>query len=197
MFAISHNTKLILGLCNMNGWWRWHKSNTAVCFGRNFVCQVTYLPISPQGRPRFEPSYRVYLQQPVEFKIVRTKKWLRTKHPSRTCPLGRLSKHRPHFEGDNRNWWLKAYVYLCNSTGGKSEKLVKILMQNFTHLAGQRWLKTIRKYTIHKIISALICLRFFWRNCRFPTSGLPLNCTISPVQMKQPWRIMAPFTNMV
>ena len=51
----------------MNEWWRWHRSHTLACFVRNFVCHVTYLPISPQGRPRFELSYRVYLQQPVEF----------------------------------------------------------------------------------------------------------------------------------
>ena len=43
-----------------------------VRLGRNFVRHVTYLPISPQGRPRFELSYRGNLQQPVEFKIVRT-----------------------------------------------------------------------------------------------------------------------------
>ena len=35
---------------------------------------VTYLPISPQGRPWFELSYHGDLQQPVEFKIVRTEK---------------------------------------------------------------------------------------------------------------------------
>ena len=74
VFAISVNKKLILGLCNMNQWWWWHRSLTLAYFGRNFVCFVIYLPISPQGRPRFELSYRVYLQQPVEFKIVRTEK---------------------------------------------------------------------------------------------------------------------------
>ena len=72
VFAISDNIKFILGLCNMNECWRWYRSHTLACFGRNFVCYVTYLPISPQGMPRLELSYRVYLQQPVEFKIVRT-----------------------------------------------------------------------------------------------------------------------------
>ena len=43
-------------------------------FGRNFVFHLTYLPISPQGRPRFELSYRGNLQQSVEFKTVRTEK---------------------------------------------------------------------------------------------------------------------------
>ena len=43
-------------------------------FGRNFVCHVTYLPISPQGRPRFERSNRGNLQLPVEYKIVRKEK---------------------------------------------------------------------------------------------------------------------------
>ena len=43
-------------------------------FGHSLVCHVTYLPISPQGRPRFEHSYRGNLQQPVEFKITRTEK---------------------------------------------------------------------------------------------------------------------------
>ena len=66
--------KIIRGLCNMNQWWWWHRSLTLAYFGRNFVCFVIYLPISPQGRPRFELSYRVYFQQPVEFKIVRTEK---------------------------------------------------------------------------------------------------------------------------
>ena len=59
VFAISDNTKLILGRCSMNKWWRWHRSHILACFGRNFVCHVTYLPISPQGRPRFERSYRI------------------------------------------------------------------------------------------------------------------------------------------
>ena len=36
------------------------------------VCHVTYLPISPQERPRFELSYLSNLPQPVEFEIVRT-----------------------------------------------------------------------------------------------------------------------------
>ena len=75
VFAISDNTKLILGLCNINEWWRWHRSHTLACFWHSFVCHVTYLPISPQGRPRFELCYRVYLQQPVEFKIVRTENY--------------------------------------------------------------------------------------------------------------------------
>ena len=60
VFAISDNTKLTLGLYNMNEWWRWQRSHTLACFGRNFVCHVTYLPISSQGRPRFVLSYRVY-----------------------------------------------------------------------------------------------------------------------------------------
>ena len=90
VYAISDNTKLILGLCNMNKWWRWHRLHTLARFGRNFVCHVTYLPISTQERPRVELSYRGYSQQPVEFKIVRTEKWLRTKLPSRTCPLRSL-----------------------------------------------------------------------------------------------------------
>ena len=43
-------------------------------FGRIFMCHATYLPISPQESSRFELSYRGNLQQPVEFKIVRTEK---------------------------------------------------------------------------------------------------------------------------
>ena len=43
----------------MNEWWRWHRSHTLACFVSNFVCHLTYLPIPPQGRPRFEFSYRV------------------------------------------------------------------------------------------------------------------------------------------
>ena len=53
------------------------------------MCHVTYLPISPQGRPRFELSYHGNLKQPVEFKMVRTEKLLRSKPPCRTCPLSR------------------------------------------------------------------------------------------------------------
>ena len=61
---------MFLGLCNIYGWRKWHRSHNLARFGRNFVCQVTYLPISPQERPRFELSYRGNLQQPVEFKII-------------------------------------------------------------------------------------------------------------------------------
>ena len=51
------------------------------------MCHVTYLPMSPQGRPRFLLSYRGNLQQPIEFKIMHTKKLLPDKTPSRTCPI--------------------------------------------------------------------------------------------------------------
>ena len=43
-------------------------------FRMQFVCHVTYLPISPQGRPRYELSYSGNLQQPVESKIGLTEK---------------------------------------------------------------------------------------------------------------------------
>ena len=36
-------------------------------FGYNFVCHVTYLPTSPQERPRFELSYNGNLRQPSDF----------------------------------------------------------------------------------------------------------------------------------
>ena len=62
---------LILGLCNIIGWWRWHRSHTSARFGRNFMGHITYLSISSQGRQRFKLSYRSNYQQPVEFKIVR------------------------------------------------------------------------------------------------------------------------------
>ena len=81
VFAISEHTKQFLELCNINEWRRGHRSHTLARFGRNFVCNVTYLLISPQENPRFELSYRGNLQYPVEFKIVRTEKWLRTEPP--------------------------------------------------------------------------------------------------------------------
>ena len=71
VFAISDHTKLFLGLCNINEWWG-HRVHNLFRFGRNFLCHVTYLPISLQERPRFVHSVRVDLQQPVEFKILRT-----------------------------------------------------------------------------------------------------------------------------
>ena len=71
----------------MNQWWWWHRSLTLAYFGRNFVCFVIYLPISPQGRPRFELFYRVYLQQPVEFKIVRTEKIITYQTPQSNLPI--------------------------------------------------------------------------------------------------------------
>ena len=92
IFAISEHTNQFLGLCNINEWRRGHRSHTLACFGRNFVCHVTYLLISPQENPRFELSYRGYLQYPVEFKIVRTEKLLRTEPPSRTCPSFRTKQ---------------------------------------------------------------------------------------------------------
>ena len=86
VFVISENTKLFIGLCNINEWWRGHRSHTLACYGRDFVCHVTYLPISPQGRPRFEFSYRGNLQQPVESKIVRTKKIITCRTPQSNLP---------------------------------------------------------------------------------------------------------------
>ena len=74
VFAISEHKKLLIGLCDINEWRREHRSHTLARFGRNFVCHVTYLLISPQEYPRFELSYHGNVQYPVEFKIVRTKK---------------------------------------------------------------------------------------------------------------------------
>ena len=87
VFAIPDHTKLILGLWNIKEGWRWHRSHTLASFRRNFVCHLTYSPISPQWRPRLELSYRSNFQQPVEFKIVRKEKQLRTETPSRTSPM--------------------------------------------------------------------------------------------------------------
>ena len=42
---------------------------------------MIYLLISSQEYPRFELSHRGNLQYPVEFKIVRTEKYLRTEPP--------------------------------------------------------------------------------------------------------------------
>ena len=81
IFATFDDTKVILGLCNVNEWWKWHRSHILASFWCNVVCDVTYLPISPQGRSRFELYYRGYFQQPVEFKTVRTEKQWRTKPP--------------------------------------------------------------------------------------------------------------------
>ena len=55
-----------------------------------------FLPIAPQNRPRYELSYRGYLQQPVEFKTVHVEKQLRTKPPVELarCQLGRHGWHR-------------------------------------------------------------------------------------------------------
>ena len=86
LFAISDHTKLILRLCNINGWWTWHRSHTLARFGHNFVCHVTYLPISPQGRPRFELPYRVNLQQSFEFKIVLYRKIITYQNPQSNLP---------------------------------------------------------------------------------------------------------------
>ena len=69
------------GLCNIHEWWKQHRSHTVARFWRTFVCYVIYLPISPQGRPRNELSFQSNLQQPVEFKIVLTEKWIRTHRP--------------------------------------------------------------------------------------------------------------------
>ena len=91
VFVISEHTILFVGLCNINKWQRGHRSHIMARFRRNFVCQVTYLPISQKQIPRFELSYHGKLQQPVEFKIVRTEKYLRTEPPSRTCPLLQIS----------------------------------------------------------------------------------------------------------
>ena len=79
-----------LGLCIIDESWKRHNSHTRARFGCNCVCHVIYLPISPQERPRYELSYRCNLQQPVEFEIVLTEKWLRTKPASRTFPLLQL-----------------------------------------------------------------------------------------------------------
>ena len=36
LFAISDHTKLILGLCNINEWWRCQRSHTLACFWTQF-----------------------------------------------------------------------------------------------------------------------------------------------------------------
>ena len=51
------------GLCNINEWWKRQRPHTVARFGCNCVCHVTNLPISPQGRTRYELSYRANLQQ--------------------------------------------------------------------------------------------------------------------------------------
>ena len=98
VFAIPEYTKLILGLCNINEWWRWHISHTVARFGCNLVCHVTYLPISLQGTPRFELSYRCNLEQPVEFKIVRTEKLIAYSRPQSNlaieCPPPKKKKKK-------------------------------------------------------------------------------------------------------
>ena len=40
------------GLCDINEWWKRHRSDTVTRFGCNFVCHVICLPISPKGKPR-------------------------------------------------------------------------------------------------------------------------------------------------
>ena len=85
----------------MNEWWRWHRLHTLARFGRNFVCHVTYLPISPQERPRFELSNCGYLQQPVEFKIVRTKKIITYQTPQSNLPFMLLfTRHNEPIKDD-------------------------------------------------------------------------------------------------
>ena len=64
VFAISDNTKLILGLCNMNEWWRWHRSQTLARFGCNFVCHATFL----QSNSKLYVQKNNYVpNSPVEF----------------------------------------------------------------------------------------------------------------------------------
>ena len=102
----SNHTKLFLWLCNINEWWRGHRSHTLARFGHNFVCRVTYLPISPQGRARFKLSYRGNLQQPVEFKIVRTERKLRTEPPVELphCNTSKIYYGWPIFKGVAKIW---------------------------------------------------------------------------------------------
>ena len=51
LFAMSDQTKSISELCDINAWWKRHRSYSAARFGCNFACHVTYLPISPQRKP--------------------------------------------------------------------------------------------------------------------------------------------------
>ena len=46
--------KINFRLCNINEWWKRHSSHTVAHCGCNFVFHVTYLPISPKGRSRYE-----------------------------------------------------------------------------------------------------------------------------------------------
>ena len=64
VFTISDNANSTIGPCNINEWWRWHRSHNLARSGRNFVCYVTYLPIPP---PPTQPV-RLALPCPVERK---------------------------------------------------------------------------------------------------------------------------------
>ena len=46
--------KINFRLCNINEWWKRHRSHIVANWGCNFVFHVTYLPISPKGRSRYE-----------------------------------------------------------------------------------------------------------------------------------------------
>ena len=60
-------------LCNINAWWKRHRSQTVARFGCKSACRVTYLLTLPQGRPRYEISNHSNSREPIEYKIVITK----------------------------------------------------------------------------------------------------------------------------
>ena len=90
VFAISENTKLYLGLYNVNEWRREHRSHILARFGRNCVCHVTYLPICRSHRWRDHGSNfltAVTYSSKSNLELYVVKNYLRTEPPSRTCPV--------------------------------------------------------------------------------------------------------------
>ena len=137
VFAIIEHTKLLIGLCDINEWWRGHKLHPLGRLGRNFCVSRDLFTISPQRKSWFELSYRGNLQKPVEFKIVRTEKKIRTEPPvelaqcrfrvALTCNsiLHVMDLNTEHKSVSNRKWdnmtllgqrfvWIFCLVAPCN-----------------------------------------------------------------------------------
>ena len=86
LFAISHHIKSNSRLCNINQWWKQNRSHIAARFGCSFVCHLTYLTTSSQGKLQFELPYRGKLQQPGENRTWnRTRKMITYKTPNRNA----------------------------------------------------------------------------------------------------------------
>ena len=122
----------ILWLSGINECWKRQRFHIAIFFGCNFVCHMTYLLISPQGKAQCELSYRDNLRQTVEYKNHTNRKIIMYKNPHSNLP-------------NDRHRVCAQWVVSCRSIG-----FTPHLFNNHTDqkVLGQLWLPRLWMFCI-------------------------------------------------